>query len=94
MVLHPGQPPSSSACLVTVLGEISAQISGAVDAHNHIWIERVRGAAPDAPLLDDPDRILVELLDYRASGGAALIDCQPGNCGRNGNWLAQLSTQS
>ena len=71
MAPHPGQTTASPATLVTVLGEIPAQVSGAVDAHSQIWIERVRGAIPDAPILDDPERILVELQDYRAAGGSA-----------------------
>ena len=84
----------SASRLVTVLGEIPATLTGAVDAHSHIWIEPVQQAAPDSPVLDDPERILAELQDYKAAGGAAIIDCQPGGCGRNGNQLAWLSQES
>jgi 5-phospho-D-xylono-1,4-lactonase len=90
----PEQARYPASRLVTVRGEIPAMLTGAVDAHSHIWIEPVQGAAPDSPILDDPGRILAELQEYKAAGGAAIIDCQPGGCGRNGNRLAWLSSES
>jgi phosphotriesterase-related protein len=45
-----------------------------------------------APILDQYDLILKELVEYRARGGESLLDCQPGGCGRDGNKLLELST--
>jgi phosphotriesterase-related protein len=79
---------------MTVMGPSQAEWTGTIDAHNHIWIDPVPGAAPDSPVLNDPGRILSELSDYRLAGGAAIVDCQPGGCGRNANRLVWLSQQS
>jgi phosphotriesterase-related protein len=64
---------------------------GITDAHNHIWIEPVPGAAPESPVLNQYAEIEAELKLYRAAGGGSLLDCQPGGCGRNANQLARLS---
>jgi phosphotriesterase-related protein len=75
----------------TVLGEISYETLGITDAHNHVWIDPIPGAAPGAPILNQYDKIREEIKLYRAAGGVSLLDCQPGGCGRNGYKLAQLS---
>ncbi|MDP2991594.1 MAG: hypothetical protein Q8O57_13620, partial [Kiritimatiellota bacterium] len=48
------------------------------------------GAGRDAPVLDDRQGILGELIEYKDAGGDALADCQPGGCGRNGNLLRDV----
>lgn len=83
-----------SSHINTVLGPVPAEDMGIVDAHTHAWIEAVAGADPDAPQLDDRAHILQELSAYRAAGGSALVDCQPGDCGRNGNVLSWLARES
>lgn len=75
----------------TVLGEISYETLGITDAHNHLWIEPIPGAAPGALVLNQYREIQEEIKLYRAAGGESLLDCQPGGCGRNANKLAQLS---
>ena len=75
----------------SVLGEISHKTMGITDTHNHVWIERIAGSDPTAPVLDQFDLIRKELLAYKASGGGSILDCQPGGCGRNANHLAELS---
>jgi phosphotriesterase-related protein len=67
---------------------------GITDAHNHVWIDPVPGANPSAPVLNQADEIKHELIDYRLSGGTTILDCQPGECGRNGNRLRKLSHES
>ena len=62
-----------------------------VDAHAHVWIS---GAPEGAPRLDDEALALHELRELRASGGSALIDCQPGGCGRDGAVLRRLMEES
>jgi phosphotriesterase-related protein len=64
------------------------------DAHNHLWIKPVRGASSDSPALSDRQAVLAELKDYRLTGGSAILDCQPGGCGRDGRVLAGLSRSS
>lgn len=80
--------------IVTVLGPVVPEEIGFTDAHNHVWIERVPGADPQAPRLDEREPIVQELRAYRSAGGSALVDCQPGLCGRDGNVLAQLAEES
>jgi phosphotriesterase-related protein len=75
----------------TVQGEISHEAMGITDTHNHVWIEPVQGADLASPVLDQFDLIRKELLAYKAAGGASILDCQPGRCGRNANHLAELS---
>lgn len=75
----------------SVLGDIHFESLGITDAHNHVWIDKVKGADSSAPVLDQYDSIRTELLDYRSAGGVSLLDCQPGGCGRNGDKLVQLS---
>jgi predicted metal-dependent phosphotriesterase family hydrolase len=58
-----------------------------VDAHCHLWIQSGR---PDAPHLANETLALAELRDFRAAGGAAVIDCQPGGCGRDARVLHRL----
>ena len=79
---------------MTVLGPLTHERLGVTDAHNHVWIAPVPGADPSAPVLDQFDSIHQELVDYRLAGGASLLDCQPGGCGRDGNRLARLARVS
>ncbi len=80
--------------VVTVLGPVPVVKLGVTDAHNHVWIEPPPGAAPGLPRLDDQSTIIAELKDYSAAGGGAIVDCQPGGCGRDGNRLVELSRAS
>ena len=79
---------------MTVLGPMSYTDLGLTDAHNHIWIDPVPGADPSAPVLNQAEEIKHELIDYRLSGGSTILDCQPGECGRDGNRLRKLSQSS
>jgi 5-phospho-D-xylono-1,4-lactonase len=80
--------------ITSVLGEVPWKNIGVADAHNHVWIEPTPGCIPDAPILNQKEQILVELIEYRQAGGNAILDCQPGGCGRNGSVLASLSMDS
>ena len=87
---HPTQL-SGPKPVQSVLGEFPFESLGITDAHNHVWIEKVKGADGSAPVLDQFESIRTELLEYRSAGGVSLLDCQPGGCGRNGDKLVQLS---
>lgn len=78
----------------TVTGPVAFDSLGITDAHNHVWIERVASSDPASPILNDKPAILADLIDYRQAGGSALLDCQPGGCGRDGRILRELSESS
>ncbi len=80
--------------MVTASGLFAPDELGITDAHNHVWIAPVEGAAPGSPRLDDFTASLRELAYYRQAGGDALLDCQPGGCGRDGRVLAGLARAS
>lgn len=78
----------------TVLGQIPQNELGFVDAHSHTWIDIVEGTDPTVPHLNDEEIILAGLEAYSSAGGSAIVDCQPGYCGRNGNKLARHAALS
>lgn len=83
--------PIRARPVVTVQGPAAHDSLGITDAHNHVWIEAVRGADSASPVLDDFDAIAGELVEYRQAGGGSLLDCQPGGAGRDGNKLRELA---
>jgi predicted metal-dependent phosphotriesterase family hydrolase len=89
-------PTSSSVVrpVITVQGPLPYEHLGITDAHNHMWIEPVPGADRSAPILNQFNLILKELVEYHEKGGETLLDCQPEGCGRDGNQLVALSIAS
>ncbi len=83
-----------SSPITTVLGPVPISEIGVTDAHSHLWIDPIVGAAEGSPVLTGYAEILAELADYRQAGGSAVVDCQPGGCGRNGERLIQLAQAS
>lgn len=86
--------PANSPQILTVSGPVDSGHAGVVDAHNHLWIASIRGAAPGSPVLDNQPAILEELVAYWQVGGRTIIDCQPGGCGRDGRILRVLADTS
>jgi predicted metal-dependent phosphotriesterase family hydrolase len=86
--------PTAPHLVETVQGPIDYDRLGITDAHNHMWIDTVPGSDPGAPVLNQFEPILKDLIEYREKGGGALLDCQPVGCGRNGNQLLALSKAS
>lgn len=80
--------------LVTVTGPIDPTQAGVTDGHSHLWIDKVTGADPTAPVLDDFELQLAELRAYKAASGGTIIDCQPMGAGRDAQQLWALSEQS
>ena len=88
-------PPRSVPRLInTVLGPISYDDLGITDCHNHVWINPVPGVDPSCPVLNQFDKIAMELVDYKNTGGRSILDCQPEGCGRDSNKLIELSKKS
>ena len=79
---------------MTVLGPVAPEALGVTDAHSHLYIAPVPGGAADAPVLTDVAGVARELTDFRRRGGGAIVDCQPGGCGRDGNVLRRLSHET
>jgi phosphotriesterase-related protein len=79
---------------MTVLGPVAAEALGVTDAHSHLYIAPVPGGAADAPVLTDIDGVARELALFREMGGGAIVDCQPGGCGRDGRVLRELSERT
>lgn len=80
--------------VMTVLGPLEPEQLGVTDAHNHVWIDAVPGGADNAPVLDQEGPIRAGLAAYRRAGGGAILDCQPGGCGRDGRRLRALAQTS
>jgi 5-phospho-D-xylono-1,4-lactonase len=81
--------------ITTVLGPVPPYALGVTDAHSHLYIGPVVGGALDAPVLNDVEAVARELEGFRAMGGGAIIDCQPGfDCGRDGRVLRNLSERT
>ena len=87
---------SDKAEIMTVTGPMALEeaLHGATDAHTHVWIDPVAGQAPGSPAIADWELVLAELRAYKALGGSAVVDCQPGGCGRNVGKLLALSQAS
>lgn len=79
----------------TVLGDIPPADLGVCYAHEHVIIgpSFATHAHPEF-LLDDQERAAIELRDFHAAGGRAMIDSMPCDAGRNAEKLAALSRQT
>ena len=79
----------------TVSGDILANEIGHTQCHEHIWLRKGPSFAVNpALLIDDEEKSLAELLDYKKAGGSAIVDAQPINCGRCPEVLQRLSEKS
>lgn len=78
----------------TVLGEVDIAELGLCDAHTHIWIAPQSGENASNPILQDSIILESGLEAFLQHGGSALVDCQPGLCGRDGNMLRSLSAKT
>jgi phosphotriesterase-related protein len=79
----------------TVLGDIAPEDLGECYAHEHIIIDPcyVTEKFP-AFELASVDRAAEELLEFRNSGGRAMVDTMPCDCGRNIVKLAEVSRRT
>ncbi len=79
----------------TVLGQAEARQLGHCQMHEHLYVAATP-ASSKYPMLkiDDEARSGAELLDYRAAGGRAVLDAQPGGAGRGAAALARMSRLS
>ena len=79
----------------TVLGDISSEQMGLTYSHEHVVIEESFPTVANKDfVLNDPERISAELIEFFKNGGRTLVDTMPANCGRNVRKLAEVSTRS
>lgn len=86
---------SSSPQIRTVLGDIPAETLGFCDAHNHLIIDHpwVNHRFPEYALTS-PSLAVSELKEFGKHGGKAVVDAMPGNAGRCGKKLKQISQET
>lgn len=81
--------------VITVLGPIAPEKLGFCQSHEHLCILNGQSAHCNPALrIDDPKTSRLELEDYHAAGGDAVVDAQPVGCGRDAEFLAQISQES
>ena len=79
----------------TVLGDIDESTVGHAQCHEHLFVEK--GASFDVSevlYMDDTEKSLRELDDYRENGGSLIVDAQPGFYGRMAEKLCEISFRS
>lgn len=79
----------------TIWKDISLEEAGHAQCHEHIWLTKGASCQKNPALcIDDRERSLQELKDYRLAGGRLIVDAQPTGCGRSARMLAELSMES
>ena len=78
-----------------VLKDLKYDDIGWCQCHEHIYIED-EGIRPHNPslIINDYDKSLNELLEYKKAGGRSVVDAQPYGFGRSAEALIGLSRQS
>lgn len=86
---------NKAGTIQTVLGAVSATQLGFCQCHEHLFIRRGRSYESNPALrMEDIDKAIAELNSYHSAGGRAVVDAQPGGCGRMAAslWAASLSS--
>lgn len=79
----------------TVTGPISPDAVGFCHCHEHLMLSKgVSYTINENLCIDDCQKTLQELQDFRIAGGATIVDAQPGGCNRMGQALVELSEES
>ncbi len=94
-LVKPATQNPKPAFIRTVLGDVPSHDFGVCYAHEHIIIDPgyVTEKYP-VYQLDSVEKAVVELKEFYAAGGRAMIDSMPCDCGRNVLKLAAVSKQS
>lgn len=79
----------------TVTGDIAPETLGYCQCHEHIFLEKDKSFEVSPVLyMDDYEKSLMELKEYYAAGGSALVDAQPVLSGRMAELLEKASIDS
>lgn len=81
--------------VMTVTGHVEAASLGHCQVHEHLFVARTPAGDSNPVLcIDDEALSAVELQDYAALGGDAVVDCQPVGAGRDLSALQHMSLAS
>lgn len=77
--------------VVTVAGPLPARALGVVDAHDHLFIASpaLRGGE-----IDDPERVIEEVREARATGIRAVVELTPIGLGRRPELMRRVSAET
>lgn len=79
----------------TVLGDIEPRKLGWCQCHEHIFLKKGKALEMSKALcMDDFEKSVQELMDYRNCGGVSLVDAQPTYSGRIAENLIEASLQT
>jgi len=79
----------------TVTGNIEPHELGFTQPHEHLLISRGISSDIDAALcIDNLDKSIEEVLEYKKAGGGTIIDAQPGGCNRMAEGLVEISERT
>ena len=79
----------------TVLGDIDADRLGWCQCHEHLFLEKGKSYEVSAALcMDDYDKSLQELMQYRQAGGCSYVDAQPVGAGRMAERMVKAAQAS
>ena len=79
----------------TIAGDIPPEHLGWCQCHEHIFVaDGIPARLNPALRADDEEKSFQDLLLYRNAGGNAIVDAQPGGCGRMPEALHRLSLAS
>lgn len=83
--------PDTAPRVVTVTGPVDPAVLGIVDAHDHLFLDT---PALPGQSIDDPDRVLAEVREARASGIRTIVEMTPIGLGRRPDGLRSVSLAS
>ena len=79
----------------TIAGPIDPINLGFCQCHEHLLLKKGKSwEVNNALCIDEPELSLLELKDYRKSGGTSIVDAQPIGCGRMAKELYSLSIRA
>lgn len=79
----------------TVLGDIDESTAGHSQCHEHLFVEKGASYEVSGVLyMDEAEKSLKELEEYREAGGSLIVDAQPGMYGRMAELLGEISRSS
>ncbi|MDD5658693.1 MAG: hypothetical protein PHR39_01600 [Actinomycetota bacterium] len=81
--------------ILTVTGIKDVKNIKIIDAHVHLWAEKISGKFDyGIPLVNKRELIESCLKDFKNNNGCLAIDCTPYECGRNGKVLHDISQET
>lgn len=79
----------------TITGRIPSERITFCHCHEHLMLRKGKSFEINPALwIDDYNKSLLELLDFRSAGGSTIVDAQPVGCGRMEEALLALSENS